>query len=849
MKERRFSKIHISYTVFIFGLYILIIFCMNWKLLLGMDLMKWDIMDAHLPSSLFMSNCFQHGKIPMWNPLYDFGVPHYASIGMPTYYLTTILCEKLGYSVWMVGFEYCIHILFACFGMFLLVKYFLNNERPMVFPVVEFVIGLIYGFSTIFISNAEHIMIIISAAWMPYVFLYIRKYLDSNKVKFILFAAVFSGFSIQGGYPELWVAMFITLIPFFLVYEKETRIPYKILFSAFKYCLFFGLTLCAGASILVPFINVIPRLERMGGNVQVNSYSIQYVWSMIVPGFYNYAKTIPNVIDCSMISMYMGLITVVSLPAILIRKHHKESLFFLGVSVFAFLMMLGNNSFLHPIFYKYFPGFSTLRFPSLWRCIMAIFMLLLVAVVWEEVWKKNKKTVQVICIGGSVEAVILLVAAVFLKRDNGSLFSDHEKMGNAIIGSVVILGIYILLSYLIYIFDNIKIIRTLKLLFVLFVVLDVFLFYSHEREITVYMGRGFSYFEDTDFQNLVKYNYDHYNTKYLNIDYSKSGRVVGGREGTRTVDVVLGGKLSEWSYTPLHFKNTVAYRNSYNEKITRGNPISYLTDNIATANDTSLQNWLNDPSVPSNQIYIENPLADINTSGNLYWEGEIIEKNVYNKNVIDNIAHFFGKYSDVGDDSKYRKIRFNIEKNNKSNIGKLEVKFVGNDVENIVEADFNILEDNIGFYIELNFPSDDEYNDIQVLSADIEISNLDFLICEKTQQTDTVVVDYFYPNNISVSTNADQAGYLVLLQNKYPGWRVYIDGTEKEIELVNGAFMGVYIESGNHRVVFKFRPIDFFAGIGLSVIYYLFVFTIMILSKWRSIRNEMQAERIERSRS
>ena len=46
---------------------------------------------------------------------------------------------------------------------------------------------------------------------------------------------------------------------------------------------------------------------------------------------------------------------------------------------------------------------------------------------------------------------------------------------------------------------------------------------------------------------------------------------------------------------------------------------------------------------------------------------------------------------------------------------------------------------------------------------------------------------------------------------------------EKEIELVNGCFMGIYLEEGNHQVIMKFRPYDFYLGITISFLYLVMV--------------------------
>jgi uncharacterized membrane protein YfhO len=52
-----------------------------------------------------------------------------------------------------------------------------------------------------------------------------------------------------------------------------------------------------------------------------------------------------------------------------------------------------------------------------------------------------------------------------------------------------------------------------------------------------------------------------------------------------------------------------------------------------------------------------------------------------------------------------------------------------------------------------------------------------------------------------------------VLGEKYQsGWRVHVDGVEREIVPVNSLLRGVYLESGTHNVVFRFDPLPFKIG-------------------------------------
>ncbi len=72
------------------------------------------------------------------------------------------------------------------------------------------------------------------------------------------------------------------------------------------------------------------------------------------------------------------------------------------------------------------------------------------------------------------------------------------------------------------------------------------------------------------------------------------------------------------------------------------------------------------------------------------------------------------------------------------------------------------------------------------------------------------------PNEVRVAVSARKAGFLVLTDTFYPGWRCTIDGREAVIHRANVAFRAVYVTPGLHDVVFGYRPPVWFLGLGLA---------------------------------
>lgn len=73
---------------------------------------------------------------------------------------------------------------------------------------------------------------------------------------------------------------------------------------------------------------------------------------------------------------------------------------------------------------------------------------------------------------------------------------------------------------------------------------------------------------------------------------------------------------------------------------------------------------------------------------------------------------------------------------------------------------------------------------------------------------------YWSPNQIVVE--ASGPGWLVTSEINYPGWVVSVDGERREIKAAFDILRSVYIEEGNHQVVFTFRPTSFYLGLGMA---------------------------------
>jgi hypothetical protein len=73
------------------------------------------------------------------------------------------------------------------------------------------------------------------------------------------------------------------------------------------------------------------------------------------------------------------------------------------------------------------------------------------------------------------------------------------------------------------------------------------------------------------------------------------------------------------------------------------------------------------------------------------------------------------------------------------------------------------------------------------------------------------------PDRVVIQVDMAQAGYLVLADTYYPGWRALVDGQETEILAANHAFRTVALAAGEYTVVFEYAPLSFRLGAWISL--------------------------------
>lgn len=854
---------------FVFLLYFAVAGIANWSLAIGHNSMVGDIYRAHYPASVYLSECIKSGTLPVWNPLMRFGTPYYAIVGMPVWYPSTMILAAVGYHPWMMGFEYILHIAIAGFGMYLLTMQFISSKDAPVNPRtfgISFLAGLLYCFSTVFISNGQHIMIIISAAWLPYILYYFRRYLEEKKLSALLLTGFFAGMNFLGGYPELMVATFITLIFYTLYYNyKQGRgILKNILSSVWKYCCLGLCTVLSAMITVLPFLLCMSNVSRITGGTGVHAYSpsLTSTLTFFLPSYDFSASSFQlaalEEIDPSMISLYMGLLACLALPCILTAKIKGKAFHYFMIA-FAFFMCLGNKSFIHSLFYRFFPMFKSFRFPTMWRCIIAVFLLLLCAgVLYQIICRRDKKllasmvkTNQIFVLVYFALGTLFSLSLVFLSDED--LVKNINYMIQAFFLSAVLLSLFLLVFLSFQRKDKPLRHRNKAVLLCAVVIVDLLTWQNLVATVPYMRIKQTGAIYDAASAQAIQQVKEEFRARNSSVDITSLKR---SRSGELSQQVIFHKTYDSEGYLSFYLQGPQDYIQTQNYQITQQNPVIYFTDNVVTANEVRYEEWVQSPSASPNQIYLENGKAmsgntAVSDSANLLNQTDLTPKE---KNGTYRFDHDFSPapttgnaklllYLDGASDrvsvkAKYYRFSEKLLKENKE----IEQSTIENTAEYITDSNEN------GTYIELYFPDSEGFARIDLtLPEGVSVTRGDYRYEENLDASNHVTVNSFTPNTIKVTADAPNEGYLTVLQSSYPGWKAYVDGKEVALEKVNQVFMGIHLGQGKHEIELRFRPWDFYIGLCVSALYLIFMTAVLIRQRLR--RKKAPAARVKQLKS
>lgn len=352
-------------------LLILVTLLAFWQVAFLQNGMKWDFVDAFLPSRYFFSESILNNQFPLWNPYLLYGTPIFAdlvSVFNPEFW---IVGNLFGYSNITLQFMYLVYVFFAGVSFFYFLKPF-NSENK-----ISVGLSVAYMLSGLTVGNAQHLAFVAGYAILPFaVASYFRFIRDFNRTNLVqLSIALF--LMIYASYPGLTIISAYLLLSLFVYHLIAYRTEKNYVKTALIYHLVLaGITALFSSVLIVAYIQGAPFLSRYGGLTpelaQKHPFSLQSMLSFLLPMATGADPQFFQT-DPSMSNGYWGIISLVLFLYALTKKaRQKTSYLFFGFGIFSLLVSFGDQLFLREFLYRYFPLMNMFQYPGIFRAF-AIF--------------------------------------------------------------------------------------------------------------------------------------------------------------------------------------------------------------------------------------------------------------------------------------------------------------------------------------------------------------------------------------------------------------------------------------------------------------------------------------------
>ena len=349
----------------ILGLFVLTLLYFHDVLTGKVLLVERDLATFFYPFRFIWVETVRQGHFPFWNPYIKCGVPLFASIQPGVLYPFSLLYLFLPLDLafnWTIIF----HFFLAAVFTYMLMRELGASTQGALATAFAFL------FSGYLISVHNVLNTLISASWYPLVILCGCRMVRTGLIRWAIAAGVslccmFLGGGIEIVLLTLASLLFLCLYPKILPLKEPEDIPNlqrRLVSLGLVLLIFFGLAMVQ----ILPFLELYKQSHRYGG-VTLKEATL---WSLapkdliyfLLPSLYgptantdqywkfqNYLKTI-----------YVGPV-VLCLAGIYFFREGKRGLALLAAMALILLFALGGYTPLYPFFHKYFPLFSTLRYP------------------------------------------------------------------------------------------------------------------------------------------------------------------------------------------------------------------------------------------------------------------------------------------------------------------------------------------------------------------------------------------------------------------------------------------------------------------------------------------------------
>ena len=747
-----------------------------------------DIYNFFAPRRFFAAEAIKSGAIPLWNPYLASGVPFLANLQSSIFYPLSGIYYVLPFQL---GFKYFIIMHYYLAGLFMF--FLMRQWRYDIYS--SLLSGIVFMFGGYMISILDNVAFLTSAVWLPLVVLFFDRYLRKKKLRYLITTGVVIGLQMLGGDASFYVLSTFIFMCMYLFYYliTENKLTVK---EKCKVILFFPLPWLIGVSLaavqIIPFIEFVFHSTRMEGF----SYEKFTKWSLhpleliqlLVP--YIYGTIVPL---CRWFgqwwldTIYLGIIPLLLVIFNLCYSKNKLNLFLLVIILVSLFMAFGKYN---PLFYLYqhIPVVNMFKYPTKYFFLAGFSLALMSGMGCSSLLMKLEERKE---IRGYLICLVILNVFFISAYLTGSLMEDklfnyfksiypqtplYEIVGVAPSFLAVFKGFswFILLIALMSVLIVLTVkrmisVKSLRIAMIIIVLIDL-IFLCKPKDNTI---ESSLYTESNETVQLLRSDPSHF--RIFSLSY-----------------ITFKGYMN----IP---KTTFADTFKTMQHLIR--PNLSVFHHIDTIDEYA--------AVLVKRYYLLfSPVKEF---------FKLEKKESWQVNYCKEILNLFNV--------KYLISSFSLKDKDFKLIQGGKVKVYENlgvlpRVYLVPKA--IILKDDEEVLKTMQEVAFNPRESILITSGEHERIRDDFIVGEANLPPDAfegkAKILKYSPNQVEIKTIGNDSSFLVLADNYYPGWQVYVNGIKKNIVRVNYNLRGVIVPRGANKVKFSFNPLSFKIGASISLL-------------------------------
>lgn len=341
-------------------------------LFLGETFFFRDLNNYFLPQKQLLTDFFQVGEWPLWDPYLHGGQGYATNIANAAWYpfnllylfLPQLKAFTLTIAGHLIGCAACAYLCARTFGLM---------------PASSFVVGLIYGFCGYTLSLVNLLNFLLAMPYLPLLCASWHRHLTERRRKWFVISVIIGGIQVLPGAPELNIITLLLLFAWTMCY------PYH----ASKMRRLFACIMLGGCILGVTSFQLFPTVEIVRQSVRGQRMEYGYVspWSLppqrlpelVAPNFFGHIDAMPtdlyywgtSVFNEApyILSLYMGIITLtLAITAGIDARPHsvlpvpvRRGLCF--AAILALLCAFGRYWPFFEAAHRYLPMISIFRYP------------------------------------------------------------------------------------------------------------------------------------------------------------------------------------------------------------------------------------------------------------------------------------------------------------------------------------------------------------------------------------------------------------------------------------------------------------------------------------------------------